>query len=99
MKTRPFCARCAIKHLSQAAILMKESRMGYPLHVYYAMGHMSEASDELVELMPEEANAVRDERIKIEDSLRTGESYIPDFDDLMLTVASGAMLEETENGG
>ena len=98
MKDRPFCARCAIKHLGQAAILIKESCMGYPLHVYYALAHMSEASDELVAMMPEEANTIRDERLKLEDSLRTGVPYQPDFDRLMLLVAEGAMLEEITRG-
>ncbi len=92
---RKTCARCAVKHLGQAAVLMKETRLGYPLHIYYALAHMAEASDELVDLMPEEANAVRDERIKIEDGLRSGSPYTPDFDRLLLLVAEGGMLEET----
>jgi len=93
---RDFCARCAIKHLGQAAVLIKESSMGYPLHVYYSLAHMAEASDELVSMMPEEANRVRDERLKVEESLRTGVPYRPDFDALLTLVAEGAMLEETQ---
>jgi hypothetical protein len=96
---RDFCARCAIKHLGQAAILIKESCMGYPVHVYYAMAHMAEASDELVSMMPVEANRIRDERLKVEDSLRTGVPYHPDFDALLMLVAEGAMLEETQREG
>ena len=96
---RAFCARCGIKHLGQAAILLKEACMGYPLHVYYAMSHMAEASDELVAMMPDEANAIRNERLKLEDSLKTGVPYMPDFDRLMLLVAEGAMLEETLTSG
>ena len=96
--TRVFCARCGIKHLGQAAILLKESCMGYPLHVYYALAHMAEAADELVSVMPEEANSIRDERLKVENSLRMGIPYIPDFDRLLLLVAEGAMLEETQRG-
>ena len=92
---RKTCARCAVKHLGQAAILMKETKMGYPLHIYHALAHMAEASDELVDLMPEEANAVRDERIKIEDGLRSSSPYTPDFDRLLMLVAEGGMLEET----
>ena len=97
MRTRPTCARCAIKHLGQAAILLKESRLGYPLHVYYAMAHMAEASDELVELMSDEANMVRDERIKVEASLRDEGKrvYVPDFNVLLKLVAEGGLLEET----
>lgn len=96
MKERPFCARCSIKHLGQSRALMLETLKGYPLHCYYAIGHMSEAEDEIVALMPEEANAIRDERLKLEDGLRTGKPYTPDFPRLMLLVAEGAMLEETQ---
>jgi len=97
--TRDFCARCAIKHLGQAAILIKESLQNYPLHSYFAMAHMAEASDEIVSMMPVEANRIRDERLKVEDSLRTGVPYHPDFDALLMLVAEGAMLEETQREG
>ena len=42
------CADCAIKHLSQAMVLMDEEMLGYPLHRYLAIGHMSEAESELL---------------------------------------------------
>ena len=45
---REFCPRCAIKHLAKAHILLNESKLGYPHHVWYAMGNMSEAEDEIV---------------------------------------------------
>ena len=92
---RPTCGRCAIKHIGQAAILMNETRMGYPLHIYYALAHMAEASDELIDMMPDEAAAVREERLKVEDGLRTGTAYVPEWDRLMVLIAEGAMLEET----
>ncbi len=95
MNIRPTCGRCAIKHMAQARVLMLETMKGYPLHVYYAMGHMSEAEDELVELMPDEAAAMRAERLKVEDGLRTGTTYAPEWDRLMVLIAEGAMLEET----
>jgi len=95
MIDRTFCARCSIKHLGQAAIQMHESCLGYPLFVYMALAHMAEASDELVTMMPDEANEIRNERLKLEDSLRTGVPYAVDFNRLLLLVAEGAMLEET----
>jgi len=95
METRPSCGRCGIKHLGQAAVLMHESCLGYPLHLYYVLAHLAEASDELVAGMPEEANEIRNERLKLEDSLRTGVPYAVDFNRLLLLVAEGAMLEET----
>jgi len=93
--SRDFCARCAIKHLAQASILLKESALGYPVHVYYAMGHMAEASDELVAGDSRMANRIRDERLKIEDGLRTGNEYFPQFKELMMDVAHESLLEET----
>ena len=96
---RPTCARCAIKHLAQARALMPETKKGYPLHVYYAMGHMGEAEDELVDLMPDAANEVRSARLAVEDGLRTGVAFTPDWWKLMMSIATGAMLEETQREG
>ncbi len=45
---RPACAHCARKHLAQALVLLNESRQGYPLHFWLAIGHLAEASDELI---------------------------------------------------
>lgn len=94
---REFCPRCAIKHLAQARALMLETRKGYPLHVWYAMGHMAEAEDEIVEFMPEQAELIRVERKKIEESAG-GAWYNPDWGTLMLGIGEEAMLEETQCG-
>jgi len=94
---RDFCPRCAIKHLAQARALMLEVKKGYPHHVWYAMGHMAEAEDEIVDMMPAEANAIRAERLKVQQGLIDGKPYVPDFTSLMYTIARGAMLEETES--
>jgi hypothetical protein len=100
---RKFCPRCSIKHLgqaraitylSQARVLLKETQLGYPEHVWYALGHMAEASDEIVEWLPDEASLIRQERLKLEDTLRTGGKYEVPFADLMHAVARGGMLEE-----
>ena len=91
---REFCPRCAIKHLGQAAILLKEARKGYPHHVWYALAHMAEAEDEIIEFMPDEANAIRDVRKTIEDSLNTDEWAKPSMSELMQRVAVSAMLPE-----
>lgn len=92
---REFCPRCAVKHLGQADILLKEARKGYPGHVWYALAHMAEAEDEIIDFMPAEANAIRDVRKVIEDSLNTGEWHKPSLLDLMQLVATVAMLPET----
>jgi len=95
--TREFCARCGIKHLAQARVLMLERMKGYPHHVWYAMGHMAEAEDEIIERMPEEARAVRDMRLAIEKSLEHKDvEFCPDFGALMEVLANGALLEEVQ---
>lgn len=91
------CTRCAIKHVAAARVLMNEARLGYPHHVYYAIGHLSEAEDEIVDIQPEDAALIRESRIKIQDSLDSGEQsklHIPDFKKLMSAVALGGMLPE-----
>ena len=96
---REFCPRCGIKHLAQARALMLEVNKGYPHHVWYAMGHMAEAEDEIINMMPEEANEIRSARVRLEKSLtlETGLD-IPDFKLLMYQVARGALLEEVQDG-
>jgi hypothetical protein len=93
---RDFCARCAIKHLGKAKILMDEARLGYPHHVWYAMSNMSEAEDEIVSHMPFEAADIRTERLSVQEGLITSAPYTPNFTRLMYVVAKGAMLEEVQ---
>ncbi len=91
---REFCPRCAIKHLAKAHILLNESKLGYPHHVWYAMGNMSEAEDEIVEFLPDQAQEIRAARIKLQESLAAGTVWFPDFKQLMYAVANAALLEE-----
>lgn len=70
---RPVCLNCARKHLAQADILMMEAAMGYPLHAWYAMGHMAEASDELVAEYPDVANEIREVRKLYEEAVNAAE--------------------------
>jgi glycosyltransferase involved in cell wall biosynthesis len=65
---RPSCLFCATKHLSQALILLSESLQGYPTHRWLAYGHMAEASDELIQDLPELAEKIRTERKRLEQS-------------------------------
>ncbi len=59
---------CARKHLAQASILMMEAKQGYPLHEWFAMGHMAEAGDELLLDFPELATEIRTHRKLYEDN-------------------------------
>ena len=47
--------------------------MGYPVHAWYAMGHMAEASDELIADYPETANEIREIRKLYEDAVNEAE--------------------------
>lgn len=97
MKTeRSFCPRCAIKHLGKAKILMDEARLGYPHHVWFALANMSEAEDEIVAHMPEQAEKIRLARKELEEHIVDYGEHLPDFVDLMYEVAREAMLPEVE---
>jgi hypothetical protein len=56
-----------MKHVTQAGILTMEARQGYPHHRWWALGHLAEASDELVADYEEQANEIREYRKQYED--------------------------------
>lgn len=60
-------------------ILLSESHQGYPTHFFYALGHLAEASDELLQLYPQHAAMVRAERKALEADV----NYAPDFDGMI----------------
>ncbi len=91
--TRKFCPACALKHIAQARALMMETRKGYPTHVAFAMGHMAEAEDELVDRMPRTLEEIRKERLKLQaDPL----GYMPDWEFLTRLIAVDGMLPGSE---
>ena len=63
---RDSCLQCAIKHISQARVLMLEYRKGYPIHVYFAIGHLAEAEDETLMEYPGIAMRLRLYRLDLE---------------------------------
>lgn len=63
---RPTCTYCARKHLAQAQILVNEAAMGYPDHLWLAIGHMAEASEELIATYPDVARQIRGYRKGLE---------------------------------
>jgi len=62
---RKGCYKCALKHLAQAMVLLLESKKGYPIHRWLAVGHMAEAEDELNEVSYK--TLIRDYRHKVMD--------------------------------
>jgi len=102
---RPSCLDCARKHLAQADILMMEAATGdYDTHVWYAVGHLAEAADELMDEYPHIAEKVRAERLRyMEDNeykIEIGElidlvsSYVPEVKD-----AEGASFDQEVTDG
>jgi hypothetical protein len=63
---RIFCAKCASKHIAQAIILLNESKLGYPLHKWLAIGHLAEAETEIEPRYNKFAQAIREVRLEIE---------------------------------
>lgn len=82
MVRRTTCELCALKHLAQARALLLEWRKGYPEHFDYALGHISEAEDELVERQPALAAAIRGHRKRLE----SNPAYPFPFRELLLTI-------------
>ena len=87
---RKSCIECAQKHISQAIILLSEARQGYPEHYFLAIGHLAEASDELVADYTTEANCLRDIRLAITDD----RNYSPPLLEFILELDA---LSNTEN--
>lgn len=75
---RPSCLDCCRKHLSAALVLSLEVLQGYPIHSWIVIGHLNEASDEVIKDYPELADKIREERLNymqsINKSLRIDEN-------------------------
>lgn len=63
---RNSCLQCVMKHLAQAIILLTESKLGYSINKWLAIGHLAEAEAESVKDFLELAIKIRDIRLKIE---------------------------------
>jgi len=57
------CLDCARKHVAQAECLLQEARLGYPLHLWLAVGHLAEAEAETLSSWPYIAALIREHRI------------------------------------
>lgn len=97
---RHTCTFCARKHLSQAYILCEEVAQGYPEHVWLAIGHMAEASAELLQKHPIIANDIREARKTLEESLakHPGSSVEWKFPDFMAMLKRISDIPEAAPG-
>jgi len=62
---RPSCVDCARKHVAQAIVLLGEAQLGYPDHKWLAVGHLAEASEEMLGDYPEIAADIRTARLLV----------------------------------
>lgn len=74
---RSVCLHCGMKHVGKAIVLLCESQLGYPEHLYIALGNLSEAEDEVLIKYPKLAEKIRDIRLDIEEDIKNGEKLIP----------------------
>ena len=88
---RPTCTYCARKHIGQASVLLGESRLGYPEHVWLAIGHLAEASEELVVAHPALANEIRAHRKALESAAAEGRTYDVPVIDLLSRISALGM--------
>ena len=80
---RSYCLHCTLKHIGKAVILLSEAKLGYPEHLYLAIGNLSEAEDECLIEHPELAERIREIRLEIEDDINKGEQLITLIIDIM----------------
>jgi hypothetical protein len=62
---RETCLLCVSKHISQAIILLTEAVLGYPLHLWFAVGHLAEAETECLNEFPILALKIREARSRL----------------------------------
>jgi hypothetical protein len=60
---REACLLCVSKHIAQAIVLTMEAGKGYPLHLWFGVGHLAEAEDEALQEFPQLSNAIRSVRL------------------------------------
>lgn len=80
---RSFCMHCTLKHIGKAIVLLSEAKLGYPEHLYIAIGNLSEAEDECLIEHPELAERIREIRLRIEDDINEGEVLVSLIIDIM----------------
>lgn len=83
MNQRESCVLCACKHIAQARVLLLESFKGYEEHYHFALGHLSEAEDELVKQHADLAAYIRNFRKNLE----ADKNYVYPFSEVILRVA------------
>jgi len=92
--SRQSCIYCVLKHIGQASVLLDESKLGYPFHKWYAIGHLAEAESESLDERPELSEVIRNFRTEIMRTDKEPDYKEPSIDDLMMQACVYYNLEE-----
>jgi len=92
--SRKSCIYCVLKHVAQAAVLLDEARLGYPLHKWYAVGHLAEAESEGRVDWPELTEKIRDFRLEIMRTDKEPDWEEPSSDLLLMEVCVFGDIQE-----
>ena len=87
------CIDCVVRHLAQAHVLLEEAAMGYPNHVYLAIGHIAEASEEIRGISQDMALDLRRLRKQIEQDEDAEFNALVWFDRVLSLDAEEAVIE------
>ena len=90
---RTTCLFCTTKHVGQAIVLISEACLGYPEHIYIAVGHLAEAETECCSQFPELAKKIRTVRLAI-----MGQEGTFEHDSLMNLLKEVRLEAEKING-
>lgn len=73
------CPRCTLKHLGQAWVLLIEASQDtrYAHHAVLAVGHLAEAEQECMIILPEVAHHIRRLRLRLLRQMEDGRYHIP----------------------
>lgn len=92
---RKSCLNCARKHVAQASVLNDEAFLGYPSHIWLAIGHLAEAESECVKDHPGLAAEIRESRL----GLIADEGFDVDYLGLIERLSHESSSKRDDSGG
>ncbi len=93
---RVTCLDCVRKHLAAAEVNLFEAVEGYPMHVWYAVGHMQHAEEESFKEYPLFAAKIRAVRINFMSNLESA-SGNEEMTDILKIVDIPTLIAEACN--
>lgn len=90
---RETCLFCVSKHIAQSIVLVTECAMGYPQHIWLAVGHLAEAETEACSEFPRLAENICKVRLAL-----MGQEGKFQHSDLMKLLRQARLEAELLNG-